>query len=150
MERVPSALILEFQSTLSMRRATAAKLYKEIETIFQSTLSMRRATPPSRPPRRTRWISIHALHEESDAASLAFCWRLIFQSTLSMRRATAERREHHQPEPISIHALHEESDPYAASTRRHNWISIHALHEESDLAICLVCRSRMHFNPRSP
>ena len=35
---------LIFQSTLSMRRATAAKLYKEIETIFQSTLSMRRAT----------------------------------------------------------------------------------------------------------
>ena len=57
----------QFQSTLSMRRATAAKLYKEIETIFQSTLSMRRATPPSRPPRRTRWISIHALHEESDS-----------------------------------------------------------------------------------
>ena len=66
MERVPSALILEFQSTLSMRRATAAKLYKEIETIFQSTLSMRRATcaVPLYPP---VWISIHALHEESDS-----------------------------------------------------------------------------------
>ena len=44
MERVPSALILEFQSTLSMRRATAS------------------CRPAARP-----WdISIHALHEESD------------------------------------------------------------------------------------
>ncbi len=67
MERVPSALILEFQSTLSMRRATAAKLYKEIETIFQSTLSMRRAPC--------------LLYTRAGFA-------MVFQSTLSMRRAT--------------------------------------------------------------
>ena len=59
----------QFQSTLSMRRATAAKLYKEIETIFQSTLSMRRATEEERASQERATISIHALHEESDCRS---------------------------------------------------------------------------------
>ena len=75
MERVPSALILEFQSTLSMRRATAAKLYKD-ETIFQSTLSMRRATC--------------LLYTRAVFA-------MVFQSTLSMRRATGSHGHHHAP-----------------------------------------------------
>ena len=79
---------------------------------FQSTLSMRRATGHAQRSARPRPISIHALHEESDG-----CFRrhrlavhisihalheesdsmvrnghlsdLIFQSTLSMRRATS-------------------------------------------------------------
>ena len=60
-------------------------------------------------------ISIHALHEESDSRRW---WRIVpcfaFQSTLSMRRATPWFRGTCSEKPISIHALHEESDhtPY--------------------------------------
>ena len=68
MERVPSALILEFQSTLSVRRATYSP----------SHLTGRRSS-----------ISIHALRKESDAFLMAFTsFGLGFQSTLSVRRAT--------------------------------------------------------------
>ena len=56
--------------------------------VFQSTLSMRRATPALPTHHRQQLISIHALHEESDAAGMAL---------------PALR-------DISIHALHEESD----------------------------------------
>ena len=62
-------------------------------------------------------ISIHALHEESDACALQKPAKVRFQSTLSMRRAT-----HYQPfsktfHYISIHALHEESDMLSRSMR---------------------------------
>ena len=85
----------------------------QLADTFQSTLSMRRATPCISRDYRTRVISIHALHEESDAQCICPC-----------------------PVPrISIHALHEESD---YSPHRHcsglPYISIHALHEESDAA----------------
>ena len=58
---------------------------------FQSTLSMRRATT-----RHHHWttdisISIHALHEESDPwIPIFFSLTIKFQSTLSMRRATRQ------------------------------------------------------------
>ena len=55
---------------------------------FQSTLSMRRATQTCFPAQPLQPISIHALHEESDAHG-----------------AQAAHFE-----IISIHALHEESD----------------------------------------
>ena len=61
-----SAVRHVFQSTLSMRRATAVAMIRSHAGPFQSTLSMRRAT-------------------EMDA--LLSLTRL-FQSTLSMRRAT--------------------------------------------------------------
>ena len=58
---------------------------------FQSTLSMRRATARSL---LSGWnlkdISIHALHEESDYAQQSADWGFQFQSTLSMRRATVQ------------------------------------------------------------
>ena len=66
----------KFQSTLSMRRATAADLLALLRSI----------------------ISIHALHEESDAI--------------------AQRIRHDAA--ISIHALHEESDPRCL-TRLPSW-----------------------------
>ena len=56
-------------------------------------------------------ISIHALHEESDAwTPFADMANYKFQSTLSMRRATAVHVPSAQGVDISIHALHEESD----------------------------------------
>ena len=74
MERVPSALILEFQSTLSMRRATPSTPARKTSSQFQSTLSMRRATWCEFRAEQFVHISIHALHEESDS------WKQLFVS----------------------------------------------------------------------
>ena len=59
---------------------------------FQSTLSMRRATAVFNHLRNGIGISIHALHEESDLLNrrLGLPEDYIFQSTLSMRRATVQ------------------------------------------------------------
>ena len=56
----------EFQSTLSMRRATRSAFAPVAPVSFQSTLSMRRATFFGKIVRGGFVISIHALHEESD------------------------------------------------------------------------------------
>ena len=66
-------IIIRFQSTLSMRRATLLRSSTpSTQLLFQSTLSMRRAT---------------AFAELNPRA-------LVFQSTLSMRRATNATAEH--------------------------------------------------------
>ena len=101
----------QFQSTLSMRRATNRSMDIVDTTLFQSTLSMRRATIVDTGLRKLAVISIHALHEESDSMHSSrdrfvpisihalheesdwlrygyYVQRFIFQSTLSMRRAT--------------------------------------------------------------
>ena len=63
-------------------------------------------------------ISIHALHEESDARAKAEpLLTAIFQSTLSMRRATQLGDADAQMLVISIHALHEESDQQGRNHR---------------------------------
>ena len=56
-----------FQSTLSVRRATAEPAKSTNTFRFQSTLSVRRATGMELSPRAHEFISIHALREESDA-----------------------------------------------------------------------------------
>ena len=56
------------------------------------------------------YISIHALHEESDSGLFQIVTPRSFQSTLSMRRATILFISQFVPIEISIHALHEESD----------------------------------------
>ena len=94
-----------------MRRATGDKYVLGKPSEFQSTLSMRRATGPYASDSRNMVISIHALHEESDirpngaegvlfisihalheesdlAVGGARLAAVQFQSTLSMRRAT--------------------------------------------------------------
>ena len=82
------AAIQEFQSTLSVRRATSLdNVFKPVD-VFQSTLSVRRATVTTNgSPRLT-----------------------LFQSTLSVRRATADDGKADHADHISIHALREESD----------------------------------------
>ena len=68
MERVPSALILEFQSTLSMRRATMTRGFRAL--LLPGTISIHALHEESDRPRlsvgQPLSISIHALHEESD------------------------------------------------------------------------------------
>ena len=123
-------LLAIFQSTLSMRRATSfATIHPITDIIFQSTLSMRRATGDVLAGVGAWGISIHALHEESDQANSDAIHDLdSFQSTLSMRRATHLPRRKPLLRPISIHALHEESDTSRDTS----------------------CRRQTHFNPRSP
>ena len=77
-----------FQSTLSMRRATRTIRGMQDSLLFQSTLSMRRATPRTLKRYGSTYISIHALHEESDPIFDENYRAKLFQSTLSMRRAT--------------------------------------------------------------
>ena|GEM_PF-824089 len=120
-----------------MRRATRFETTMPDRMEFQSTLSMRRATACTSSAPTNRRISIHALHEESDAPQINMSGKnmisihalheesdlrlsqnltptLRFQSTLSMRRATRIRQHHADVrQPISIHALHEESDSAA-------------------------------------
>ena len=89
-----------FQSTPSARRATAARnALNSLSLVFQSTPSARRATMFIGNFAVTRFISIHALREESDAPVAA--------------AAAAHNR-------ISIHALREESDRCRCG-RRWRW-----------------------------
>ena len=105
------ALLVQFQSTLSMRRATRhGACLSCSQWLFQSTLSMRRATRSQALQNTFTRISIHALHEESDLCQF----------------------QHESLHVISIHALHEESDVSVRPDEPAVFISIHALHEESD------------------
>ena len=101
---------------------------------------MRRATQSHDHSEAVRYISIHALHEESDGSEIVLLvQRVVFQSTLSMRRATGVAVVRGFLRLISIHALHEESDRMAKGVVSFLEISIHALHEESDSAAGHFC-----------
>ena len=119
-------------------------------------------------------ISIHALREEGDPASVAFAVAVsLFLSTPSARRATRLFDGLSEPFDISIHALREEGDPpvlgvrlssslflSTPSARRATTggagrkpsknISIHALREEGDTAYQRQESSHTNFYPRPP
>ena len=78
---------------------------------FQSTLSMRRATLRGHVDRVVQPISIHALHEESDLRSHRAV-RGVSISIHALHEESDQRLSNHRlPRMvISIHALHEESD----------------------------------------
>ena len=79
-------------------------------------------------------ISIHALREEGDRATISCCRGFItFLSTPSARRATRTGRFCPASQRISIHALREEGDRGRKAHRRCRAISIHALREEGDV-----------------
>ena len=166
---------MEFQSTLSVRRATIVNNITIIYILFQSTLSVRRAT--------FMWvvifplaftISIHALREESDDTYLLVTNECMnfnprspwgerlnimancplkkgFQSTLSVRRATANWVQYRDFLLISIHALREESDDAITKLFNSNGLF------QSTLSVrrATLQKSRLDnllfdFNPRSP
>ena len=84
--------------------------------IFLSTLSLRRATKRRAPQDETYAISIHALLAESDnPSSRVWARAWIFLSTLSLRRATIRVDGQSYGIEISIHALLAESDGWAAT-----------------------------------
>ena len=106
-----AAVMLEFQSTLLMRGATA--IDGNIETIngFQSTLLMRGATRMILRSMPRHMISIHAPHARSDDMSAIFMIALM---------------------DISIHAPHARSDDPELTQWANEIISIHAPHARSD------------------
>ena len=80
---------VQFQSTLSLRRATRSTVrWGDVYSQFQSTLSLRRATQ----------------------FNIKHCNAVLFQSTLSLRRATGPCHHVGGIVLISIHALLAESD----------------------------------------
>ena len=79
---------------------------------FQSTLSMRRATGLPRPDGMYTIISIHALHEESDQGYFQQrCYNMISIHALHEESDQTLGVASDAEACISIHALHEESDP---------------------------------------
>ena len=113
---------------------------------------MRRATEAGVQAAVLPFISIHALHEESDSATPEY----VHAHDISIHAL------HEESDPsvlaveasvlaISIHALHEESDPSVLAVEASVLaISIHALHEESDTKNATYAHMGVHFNPRSP
>ena len=106
---------------------------------FQSTLSVRRATAGGQQESVLFGISIHALREESD-----LIWRVSggpFAISIHALREESDplRRQLVVQQPISIHALREESDLDNDNRRLNSIISIHALREESDCAAGHFC-----------
>ena len=78
---------------------------------FQSTLSLRRATRSNGEAEFHHHISIHALLTESDVKKKTYRSSVfVFQSTLSLRRATKAGGTGLADLGISIHALLAESD----------------------------------------
>ena len=132
----------EFLSTPSARRATAdgVALAAIVQNFYPRPPRGGRLLRHILRAKNTSRISIHALREEGDPATLstsrtsrAFlstpsarratgtCWRLSglitpFLSTPSARRATAVHGTVHRPEDISIHALREEGDDTASAS----------------------------------
>ena len=130
-----------FLSTLSLRRATAAKRTTDIRPLFLSTLSLRRATSAG-------WNAVRPAHFYprspcgerllGNVVAESRTWNFYprspcgerhggpivqfdvsaFLSTLSLRRATASHLSKFNTSQISIHALLAESDHHL-STYRH-------------------------------
>ena len=79
-------------------------------TLFQSTLSMRRATANRIQLRHLIVISIHALHEESDDYANNERAKTQISIHALHEESDASSVPNEASSSISIHALHEESD----------------------------------------
>ncbi len=109
-------------------------------TEFQSTLSVRRATKPVNRIRHYNHISIHALRKESDESSDEAWLRPSYISIHALRKESdpyKNRAPVHNG--ISIHALRKESDAEYCTLSSGFRISIHALRKESDRAAGHFC-----------
>ena len=82
-------LLLDFNPRSPWGERLIHKVFRLLYAQFQSTLSVRRATPIATMPCQQLHISIHALREESDhSTAVPYQASRRFQSTLSVRRAT--------------------------------------------------------------
>ena len=118
---------------------------------FLSTPSARRATKPSAPSPGSRWNFYprpprggRLRGTNGDQV------RHTFLSTPSARRATSLTDEERRELIISIHALREEGDQHQKHTREDFIISIHALREEGDTAAKSTSSTILYFYPRPP
>ena len=146
-EQVIGDVSFEFLSTPSARRATPYRPSERGSNEFLSTPSARRATPRLRQQPLHLLISIHALREEGDSASVvAALDTLEFLSTPSARRATTARAPTLPPTPNFY--------PRPPRGGRHllrlsfadcGTISIHALREEGDLPVGALSRAHSQF-----
>ena len=79
----------EFQSTLSVRRATGWCQFFRLAADISIHALREESDPPRWILRQRVRISIHALREESDTSAIGLAdMTALFQSTLSVRRAT--------------------------------------------------------------
>ena len=83
-----------FQSTHSLRSATWSPSLAATITLFQSTHSLRSATAITHPISGKRTVSIHALLAECDVPAFSHWCFTPFQSTHSLRSATAPNLIH--------------------------------------------------------
>ena len=124
-----------FLSTLSLRRATLINCNCNFTQKFLSTLSLRRATDVNNPVLAVTSISIHALLAESDVMdTFVLATPVLFLSTLSLRRATdntasriAAENDFYPRSPCG------ERRQIKQTCRVETSISIHALLAESDV-----------------
>ena len=118
----------EFQSTLSMRRATAILRNESLRPSFQSTLSMRRAIDIAIRFEGNRIFQSTLSMRRAITAPCAPLTIRSFQSTLSMRRATLKQ----WPTPPQ--------QPFQSTLSMRT----------SDRTVPVRARCRSYFNPRSP
>ena len=103
--------VCRFQSTLSVRRATAADLLALLRAIISIHALRKESDVADGDWPSGGLISIHALRKESDPhGSRSSAPASTFQSTLSVRRATRSSAAGVAHVHISIHALRKESD----------------------------------------
>ena len=117
-----------FLTTLSVRRATKAKMYNFNGWCISIHALREESDLSIKPLLSYDTISIHALREESDLLVSNDFHIIEFLSTLSVRRATFA---------CVLGAIL-------------GVISIHALREESDTKVLPIISDRAHFYPRSP
>ena len=148
-----SELILEFLSTLSLRRATALQPSKlQGSQYFYPRSPCGERLQTSKLYNLLINISIHALLAESDNMKMrVICTSVNFYP----RSPCGERRNirlfNSFAPSISIHALLAESDGVTVLGIQHKvGISIHALLAESDALRQLQSALRRNFYPRSP
>ena len=128
-----SASSSQFQSTLSVRRATRHGIPHAFQTVKISIHALRKESDQLRTARPyQRRISIHALRKESDLA-LCTIHSNHHISIHALRKESDDRcRPAQMNQAISIHALRKESDRTATRHTPTMTISIHALRKESD------------------
>ena len=175
MQRKQCWCMIQFLSTLSLRRATAApkrKLHLQSNFYPRSPCGERpsdgahpflpgnfypRSPCGERPdgrtdPRGGRFISIHALLAESDPLSFASCFTaLLFLSTLSLRRATPFSRYG----PMTRRYFYPRSPcgerPYGRINDISRLIFLSTLSlRRATSSFCSAGPQRGHFYPRSP
>ena len=146
---------MQFQSTLSVRRATLLNTSIAVFVlIFQSTLSVRRATE------YLIWLSYINFHfnprspwgERLPFLYFPLCHFLRFQSTLSVRRATVFAYYRIFAHNISIHALREESDTQNQNLQNFAKVNFNPRSPWGERQSQLICwePGKYNFNPRSP